>query len=297
MLGMKKYIQWVVVPVLLFVMVAPQGAQASTYVTSTANQQQIAYLYSIVAQLQAQLNALLAAGVVTSYVGVQTDGVDSNDDSVELSGRVTFKRDGDARVWFEYGLTNTLSYSTQSADIDNGDQNETTSFSMIVPDLDTNRSYYYRAVAEGEDGRYAEGSIRSFTYTGNSSSNSSNDDVPQVNVDSADNVDENSAELSGAVDMNDYENGLAFMVYGEDESSIDDVEDDNQYSDVDENGDDLQKVLLSSSLDDDRDFTVDVSSLNDNTEYFFRMCVEYDDEDNDETLVCSSVKSFETDNN
>lgn len=294
---MKKYIQWVVVPVLLFVMVAPQGAQASTYVTSTANQQQIAYLYSIVAQLQAQLNALLAAGVVTSYVGVQTDGVDSNDDSVELSGRVTFKRDGDARVWFEYGLTNTLSYSTQSADIDNGDQNETTSFSMIVPDLDTNRSYYYRAVAEGEDGRYAEGSIRSFTYTGNSSSNSSNDDVPQVNVDSADNVDENSAELSGAVDMNDYENGLAFMVYGEDESSIDDVEDDNQYSDVDENGDDLQKVLLSSSLDDDRDFTVDVSSLNDNTEYFFRMCVEYDDEDNDETLVCSSVKSFETDNN
>ncbi len=294
---MKKYIQWVVVPVLLFVMVAPQGVQASTYVTSTANQQQIAYLYSIVAQLQAQLNALLAAGVVTSYVGVQTDGVDSNDDSVELSGRVTFKRDGDARVWFEYGLTNTLSYSTQSADIDNGDQNETTSFSMIVPDLDTNRSYYYRAVAEGEDGRYAEGSIRSFTYTGNSSSNSSNDDVPQVNVDSADNVDENSAELSGAVDMNDYENGLAFMVYGEDESSIDDVEDDNQYSDVDENGDDLQKVLLSSSLDDDRDFTVDVSSLNDNTEYFFRMCVEYDDEDNDETLVCSSVKSFETDNN
>ena len=294
---MKKYIQWVVVPVLLFVMVAPQGAQAAAYVTSTANQQQIAYLYSIVAQLQAQLNALLAAGVVTSYVGVQTDGVDSNDDSVELSGRVTFKRDGDARVWFEYGLTNTLSYSTQSADIDNGDQNETTSFSMIVPDLDTNRSYYYRAVAEGEDGRYAEGSIRSFTYTGNSSSNSSNDDVPQVNVDSADNVDENSAELSGAVDMNDYENGLAFMVYGEDESSIDDVEDDNQYSDVDENGDDLQKVLLSSSLDDDRDFTVDVSSLNDNTEYFFRMCVEYDDEDNDETLVCSSVKSFETDNN
>ena len=294
---MKKYIQWVVVPVLLFVMVAPQGAQASTYVTSTANQQQIAYLYSIVAQLQAQLNALLAAGVVTSYVGVQTDGVDSNDDSVELSGRVTFKRDGDARVWFEYGLTNTLSYSTQSADIDNGDQNETTSFSMIVPDLDTNRSYYYRAVAEGEDGRYAEGAIRSFTYTGNSSSNSSNDDVPQVNVDSADNVDEDSAELSGAVDMNDYENGLAFMVYGEDESSIDDVEDDNQYSDVDENGDDLQKVLLSSSLDDDRDFTVDVSSLNDNTEYFFRMCVEYDDEDNDETLVCSSVKSFETDNN
>jgi hypothetical protein len=302
---MKKYIQLLVLPVLLLTLVVPNAAFAQTTYQSAAVQQQIAYLYSLVAQLQAQLLALQTAGQtnsVTSYLTIQTDGVsEASNDSVELDGRVVFVRDGDARVWFEYGVSTALNYSTESRDVNNGDKGDTISFSAIVPDLNTNQIYYYRAVAEGDDGRYAEGSIKSFKYTGdysnNNNNNSNNDDTPDATTDDVDDVDESSAELNGDVDMNDFEDGLAFFVYGEDESDVEDVADEDTYGAIDENGNDLQKVLLSSGLDDDRSFTADIFGLDDNTEYFYRICVEYEDEDNDETLSCGDVENFETENN
>jgi hypothetical protein len=128
-----------------------------------------------------------------------------------------------------------------------------------------------------------------------SSHRSSDDDIPEVTTEEADDVDEDSARLEGDIEMNDYENGIAFFVYGEDEDEIEDVEDEDEYRDVRSRGDDIQKILLTSNLDDDRRFTARVNGLDDDTDYYFRICVEYDDEDDDETLVCGDVEDFTTD--
>jgi hypothetical protein len=304
---MKKYMQWVVVPALLVAFVIPQGAQAATtyYYQTPAQQQQIAYLYSLVAQLQAQLNALVASGATASSndVAVETVSVDDADgDAVEFTGRVTFKHSGSASVWFEYGLTTALSYSTVAQSVNNRSTGTVYTLTAIAPDFDTSKTYYYRAVVKGDDDRYTEGAIKSFRYDGssynshsNSSSNSSSYDIPDVTTDDAQDITEDSADLLGDVEMNDYEDGLVFMVYGEDESMVEDVDREDRYSEIATYSQDLRKVIVNSNLDSDRSFTTSVYGLYDDTEYYYRYCVEYDDRDDDETLVCGDVEQFYTD--
>jgi len=124
------------------------------------------------------------------------------------------------------------------------------------------------------------------------------DDEPEAETDSADNIEKNEAELRGSVEMNDFEDGEVFFVYGEDEDMIEDVEDDfDSYSDVDEDGDDLQKVRVDSSLDDDDDYEERVTGLDAETDYYFTSCVGYEDEDDDEVLACGDVEDFTTDKN
>ncbi len=38
-----------------------------------------------------------------------------------------------------------------------------------------------------------------------------------------------------------------------------------------------------------------IVGLDDDTEYFFQICVEFEDDDDDETLECGGVEDFETD--
>lgn len=301
---MKKYFTWVVVPVLMFVMIAPVNAQAATM----ANQQQIAALYAQIAVLQAQLLALqqanggIGGAKSTTYLAVETQGVNVVDrEFVEMDGRVTFKRSDDARVWFEYGESYALSYSTPSELIKNKRSGDTVSFSLIAPDLDNNTIYYYRAVAEGEDGKFAEGTIKSFRYDGRSGSSNDDDDdnnsdTPDVTTDEADDVETTRATLTGEVDMNDANDGYVFFVYGEDEDAIDDASDESEYRDIDTDGDDIRKVVVDSSFDDDDTVEKTISGLNDDTDYYFRLCVEFEDEDDDVTLECGDVEEFTTDN-
>lgn len=301
--------QWVVIPALLVVLVTPAGAQAYTTTYQTpAQQQQIAYLYALVAQLQAQLNALLAAqgqtGVLSNsnYVTITSESVsDASNDAVQMYGTAEIKKSGTARFWFEYGPTQAVNYSTESRSVSNARAGSNVSFTFTAPDIDSSGTYYYRAVAEDASGRYAEGALKSFTYSsvgGHSSSNSSNnDDEPEVSNDDVTSVDSDSARISGRVDMNDFENGIAFLVYGEDESRVEDVADEDRYSDVSTYSYELRKVSLSTNLDSDRDFSTTISGLHDDTEYFYRFCVQYEDNDNDDRLVCSDVDNFDTDNN
>lgn len=126
------------------------------------------------------------------------------------------------------------------------------------------------------------------------SSNSSSEGEPEVRTRSAQNITENTAQLRGSVDMQDFRNGRVFFVYGEDQNDIDDVEDEDKYNDVDENGDDIQKILLESDLDDEEDYSRTVYGLDDDTRIYFRICVEYEDDDDDDTLECGRVEDFRT---
>jgi hypothetical protein len=75
------------------------------------------------------------------------------------------------------------------------------------------------------------------------------------------------------------------------------VEDDyDRYEDVEEQGDDLQVVRVDRELDTSANYRLDIDGLDDNTDIYYTICVEYEDEDDDELIACGAVESFETDN-
>jgi hypothetical protein len=302
----------------LFFVASSSFASAQTYYypTTVQNSAQIQSLLSQVYALIAQLQALQAqtnTGVRYTYtysspqyvvdhkynksdygdydVEVDTKGADADsDDSSTLSGKVDLDDASYAYVWFDYGQDGDLDEESKSLKL-----TSSKSFEIEIDDLDEDEKYYYRAVAEDPSGYRVYGSIESFTSGKDSDDDDSDDDIPDVQTEDASNVTDDSAKMSGEVDMNDFEDGIVFLVYGEDEGMVEDVENENQYGDIDEDGDDLQTVTVYSGLDDDRTFWYSVSGLDDNTDYYFRYCVEYEDEDGDETLECGSVEHFETD--
>ncbi|MFT6829384.1 MAG: hypothetical protein ACJAV6_000205 [Candidatus Paceibacteria bacterium] len=164
-----------------------------------------------------------------------------------------------------------------------------------VDDLDEDEEYFYVICVEYEDDDDDEtlecGSVEDFE----TDDDNNNDDEPDVETNSARNIDNNSAELRGEVDMNDFENGRVFFVWGEDEDQVEDVEDEDEYNDIDEDGRDLQKSTVGSNHDNSDSFYLIVSSLDNDTDHYFVMCVEYEDDDDDDTLECGNVRDFETD--
>ncbi len=256
---------------------------------------QISRLLALIAELQAILENQNGSSNTNfdSEIDVLTlSATDTDEDSAKLRGEVDFNNSDTATVWFEYGK-NRNNLNTKTAEIDL-DDTDSTSFNKVVTGLDDNTIYYFRAIGEDEDGEVDKGTVLSLK-TDDGDTNSNQED-PDVVTDSADNVTDDTAELNGSVDMNDFGNGKVFFVYGEDKSMVEDVENDfDTYTDVDESSNDLQKVLVDSSFDGDDNFSYEVSSLDDNTAHYFSMCVEYEDEDNDDVLTCGNVKSFETD--
>jgi hypothetical protein len=226
-----------------------------------------------------------------SEVDVETrSATNIEGEEAELRGTIDFNGSDEATVWFQYGLSSTsLTETTSSWSLDEDDDDE--DFERTLRNLRERTRYYYRAAAADEYDRVTYGDIRTFVTDDDSSS----DDEPDVDTDDADDIDNDSAELNGDVDMNDFRNGLVFFVYGEHEDDIEDVEDEDEYDDIDEDGDDIQKVRVDSDLDDDDSYSEGVRNLESNTRHYFRICVEYEDEDDDETLECGNVEEFRTD--
>jgi len=227
-------------------------------------------------------------------VDVETGLLRSTDDEVTFYGEIDLNRASYARVWFEYGENDRFDERTDIRRINNDDR-----FSADVDkdEFEEDEWYDYRAVAEDPDGNRTYGDIRSILFRDTDrDDDDDDDDEPDVETGDADDIDEDSAEIEGEVDMNDFEDGIVFFVYGEDEDLIKEIEDEyDEYSDIDEEGDDLQKFMVDSNLDDNADYTGRLNGLDDDTEYFYQICVEYEDEDDDETIACGGVESFETD--
>ncbi len=211
--------------------------------------------------------------------------------SATLRAEVDMHNEDEAELYFEYGRSSgNLSLKTSREDLDDTDDGDT--IEMDVSGLSEDTRYYYRAVAVDEDGDKDYGVVYNFITDGDSNDD---DEEPVVTTRSATDIDDESAELRGAVDMNDFDNGLAFFVYGEDEDAVYDVEDDfDSYDDVDEDSDNLQKVLVDSDVDDYEELSEDVTGLDDNADIFFALCVEYEDMDDDSTLSCGAVREFTT---
>ncbi|MCB9815989.1 hypothetical protein H6786_01215 [Candidatus Nomurabacteria bacterium] len=244
----------------------------------------ISYLQELIRQLESQVGE-------NSNVQVTTrSAVDVDEDTATLRGHVYLGNADEAEVYFKYGTSRTdLDEETDHQTID---ENDSTYFEEDIDDLDDNTLYYFRAVAEDEDGDEDYGVIYSFR----TDDSNSNLDEPTLNTHNAEDVTDDSAELHGVVDMNDFNNGRVFFVYGEDENAIEDVVDDfNSYSAIDEDGDNLQKVLVDSDLDTSATYQKDVTGLDDNTDIYYSICVEYDDADDDAVLACGDIEMFTTD--
>lgn len=213
------------------------------------------------------------------------------EDSAALRARIDMNDENDGELFFEYGTTfSNLSKDSDTVSLDEDDDGDV--LEIEVSGLEDDTRYYYRAVVEDTHGDKRYGATLSFVTDDNGSSNT---DVPTLRTQSAQSIDSDSADLRGEVDMNDFENGKVFFVYGEDESQIEDVESDfDSYSAINEDGDDLRKVEVDTDVDGTESYTKNVSGLSDNESYYYAFCVEYDDRDNDETLICGSAKSFET---
>ena len=221
-----------------------------------------------------------------------------DEDSAELRGRVDFGSSDTADVWFEYGKNRmNLNNTTNEMSLDDSDDE---TFTQTVSRLNEDTLYYFRAVGEDEDGDEDRGSTLSFRTDEDDSDDDDDDNNidPDVQTGMAEDITEDSAELNGSVDMNDFSDGNVFFVFGEDEDMVMDVDSDfDTYSEIDESGDNLKKVLVESGLDDQDDYTYNADGLDDDTDHFFSICVEYEDEDDDETIVCGDVEEFTTDTN
>ncbi len=266
---------------------------------AASNSDQIRRLQAEISRLQAELNRLQNRyddDYETNTGNVRTLGRGS----VELSGQASGRSGERVRAWFEYGSTYSLPYSTPEVNATGG-----RSFYGIADGLSSGRTYYYRAVTETSRGTYIESDIKSFRLSGSSYydyddnddyyDDRDDEDVPEVTTDEARDIRETRAELRGEVDMQDAENGLVFFAYGEDEDMVDDVDSENRFRDIDEDGDDLQVVRVGSNFDGDEEFYAILTGLDDDTEHYFRMCVEFENDDNDEEIVCGDTESFETD--
>jgi len=280
---------------------APFATYSATSPTSYEVQILLNQLYTLMAQLQAlQAKAgytyTPTAYTPTTYIysqnsyksydiRVKTTDVDVDGDEATFYGEVDIDDASYVDVWFIYGTDGDLDEKTRTIRV-----TRDTNFRIAVDDLDKNDRYYVRAVAEDSSGHRVYGEIRAFT------AGDDRDDAerPDVRTEDAEDVDEDSAELHGSVDMNGFKGGRVFFVYGQDKNLIEDVADEDTYRDVNEDGDDLQKVQVHSKLDGKRSFWVSVYGLDDDTHYYFRICVEYVNEDRDTTLECGNVKRFTT---
>lgn len=212
-----------------------------------------------------------------------------DEDSATLRGTADLDGEKDALVWFEYGTrSSNLSDRTSKKRIDEDDNED---FSRTISNLDDNTRYYFRAVIEN-DGDREHGSIMSF-YTDDD--RDSDEDYPEAYTDSANNVDDDSADIRGSVDMNDFNNGIVFFVYGEDRRMIEDVDKYSTYRAIKEDNENLVKFRVDSDLDTSGAYIGRLRGLDDDTTYYYRIGVEFEDEDDDDRLELGSVRSFRTD--
>jgi hypothetical protein len=164
--------------------------------------------------------------------------------------------------------------------------------SQLTPD----RTYYYKACARDENNQIISGDREEFTTDDNGGGG---DDRPDANTDSPRDVDEDSAKLRGYIDMNDFNNGIVFFVYGQDEDEIRDTEDDHDSYDEardDEDNDEFEVEFVRNNFDSSDDFDERITSLEEDERYYYQMCVEYEESNGDERLECGGVEDFYTDN-
>lgn len=173
---------------------APSSAAAATYYQSAAyynmsDTEKLAFLYGMIAQLQALLELTEryenGGGTVVGEprpgnnradIEVTTlSAIDVEDNEATLRARIDLDGEDEAEVWFEYG--------TDDDDLDDDSRvlrvtdrrGDIVTVEITIDDLDEDERYYFRAIAEDENGDRDRGSVRYFTTDDNATSRSNDD--------------------------------------------------------------------------------------------------------------------------
>jgi hypothetical protein len=174
--------------------------------------------------------------------------------------------------------------------------NSTTAYqSGIVTDrvfsLEPGQTYFYQACLEGA---IICGDVVSFTTEPDYSRNDTYY-RPSASLARVTEVQSESAVLEGSYRMRDSTINSIFFVYGLDSNAVRTVDDVyNEYDDIEEDRDNLQKVRAGVNQTGDGERTRTIDDLERDEEYSARFCVAYDDEE--QGIVCSSTRTFTTRN-
>lgn len=288
------------------VLLMPSYSYAQTWQPRT-NAELIAYLYGIVVQLQAQLEALKEADSNNSRPHTTNVNRGRNPYFVNVitlaptaisRNAATLKAEVDKGgseyldVWFEYG-EDVDDDRSKSQSIT---QSQRQSITMVIDELDDDTDYEFRIVAEDEDGNRRYGEIRTFTTISRADTQSFSG-RPIAETEGAKNISAYGAEIEGFISMNDYNEGLAFMVFGSSRSDVSNAEDYSSYNDIPVSGVIVNKVSVNYQFTGRNTIRTNAYGLRAATKYYYRVCVQYyEDEDDkaDPELHCGEVASFTT---
>lgn len=228
----------------------------------------------------------------TQRINVLTErAVSITDTTATLEGTIEFDRSEDVTVWFEYGPGSSLRWNTGAVTV-SGDRRDERSFARRLLGLSDNERYSFRAVGEDERGNRDYGRTR--TFTTERRNRGSDPDATTFYVARAD-ITDHEALLRGSVNMKEFEDGLVFFVYGEDADQVEEITDEyDSYSDIDEDGDDLQKVIVDRNHNRAANFEYEVRGLDSDSTIYYAIGVEYEDDDGDLVLVMGDVLDFDT---
>jgi hypothetical protein len=165
-------------------------------------------------------------------------------------------------------------------------------YATYLSSLAGDTTYFYTFCLD-YDGGHTCGAVRSFnTVDGNYRSDYFYQ--PSIYISQVTNIEAYSARIAGSYNMNDGKDGILFLVYGTSKNLVDAASEEENYSAIDEDDESLQTTRLATRVIGKGEFSQAITGLDRDTQYFYRLCAEYQSEDND-SMICTYTNSLTTD--
>jgi hypothetical protein len=258
---------------------------ATYYYRAVATNEKGVTSYGEVRSVKTIVDPSADEAMIRAYTGWATS---VDDDRAYMWASVWLREARFAKVWFEYGTKENDLYKRTPATYLT--QASNSSYFTLVPKLRADTTYYFRVVAEDPLGARSYGEIGSFTTRYDV-----DNEIPFVDTYWPEDVGGHAATASALLDMNDYDDGVAFMVYGEDWDAVSTIATEfSTYKSIRESGDNLQKVLIDDELNGVIYTKQNLLYLDANTVHYVTFGVAHEDAEGNDVITIGAIQSFTT---